>query len=388
MKQYPVEQIDYALTRLLTYSEEHLLDTYGRSGHLINRGDVYAFQPTEITDEYASLLERMAPVEYKPTHLELELPKKIAPLESVAKKLEKTESDSSTSTEEEYEEIHQELAYHIQSISVNSKIDSGETDWYKSLANVYSKLTEYHHIPAENIRKYAIYHYLDVLPFSKRFLVLGWLYKDTLKMDDEIGVFSKQYFEEKRVDNGNENRKVVLLYISEQDIRLFQQNPDNLSSWTPLTEQESRHYRPGLEKIYKDPGKYIYSEIVGLMTPFKKGEMVFKMKDINQKRNNFGVHCRGAGREDVMERLNRILGEPIYNETFIKQRILKRVDGKIVKDKKGNDVYEDNGIFNNGLCVILEMLLRYYQETKKGERIWFFDIESTVINQIVKYKKT
>ena len=116
--------------------------------------------------------------------------------------------------------------------------------------------------------------------------------------------------------------------------------------------------------------------------------MVFKMKDINQKRNNFGVHCRGAGREDVMERLNRILGESVYNETFIKQRILKRVDGKIVKDKKGNDVYEDNGIFNNGLCVILEMILRYYQETKKEERIWFFDIESTVINQIVKYKKT
>jgi hypothetical protein len=147
LKTYPIEQIDYALTRMLTYSEEHLTDTYGRSGHLINRGDVYAFQPTEITDEYASLLERMAPVEYKPTNIEWELPKKIAPLESIAKKLEKTESDPSDSMEREYEEIYQDMELRIHSISVDSKIDSGETDWYKSLANVYSKLTEYHHIP-------------------------------------------------------------------------------------------------------------------------------------------------------------------------------------------------------------------------------------------------
>jgi hypothetical protein len=398
VKQYPVEQIDYALTRLLTYSEEHLTDQYGRSGNLINRGEYYAFQPTEITDEYASLLERMAPVEYKPTNLVLQLPKKAPPLEGKLSNLknqqeeEEEEETNMSSLEDDYAEIYKELVLQIQYITADTKIESGETDWYKSLANVYKKLTDYHTIPPENIRKYAIYHFLDVLPFAKRMIVLRWLNRDTLKLDDEIEQVAKQYFEEKRVDKGGNNYKVVLLFVSEKkqnkiivpDIRLFRQDPEELTQWTPVASHEYLQYQSGVSTFHKKPADY--ANIVGFMAPFKEGEIVFKMKDVNERRNNFGVDCQKAGRKDVMGRLNTILGEPVYNDTFIKQRILKKKDGKIVKDKNGQEIYEDNGIFNNGLCVILELLLRYYQETKPAA-VWFFDVETAIISQIAKYKR-
>jgi hypothetical protein len=46
-----------------------------------------------------------------------------------------------------------------------------------------------------------------------------------------------------------------------------------------------------------------------------------------------------------------------------------------------------NGIYKLGLCVILEILLRYFNETKRDGKIWFFDLEKTQIYEIINYKK-
>jgi len=47
----------------------------------------------------------------------------------------------------------------------------------------------------------------------------------------------------------------------------------------------------------------------------------------------------------------------------------------------------DNGIYKNGLCVILEILLRYYNDTEHKGKIWFFDNETTALNGIITFKK-
>ena len=65
MKQYPIEQIYYALTYLINNKNEFIYDKYGRIGNLVNKGEYYLFQPIEITDENASIFERTVPVDYK-----------------------------------------------------------------------------------------------------------------------------------------------------------------------------------------------------------------------------------------------------------------------------------------------------------------------------------
>jgi hypothetical protein len=47
----------------------------------------------------------------------------------------------------------------------------------------------------------------------------------------------------------------------------------------------------------------------------------------------------------------------------------------------------ENGIYAKGLCVILEILLRYFQETRHKGKIWFYDLEEADINEIAELKE-
>ena len=74
VRQYPVAQINLALTQMVTDSNEYVNDKYGRLGRIINVGDYYLFQPIEITDKHISIHERSTPVPYKHSAVEYPLP--------------------------------------------------------------------------------------------------------------------------------------------------------------------------------------------------------------------------------------------------------------------------------------------------------------------------
>jgi hypothetical protein len=72
IRQYPVAQINLALSQMVTDPNEYVNDKYGRLGRIINVGDYYLFQPIEITDKRISIHERSTPVPYK--HAAIEYP--------------------------------------------------------------------------------------------------------------------------------------------------------------------------------------------------------------------------------------------------------------------------------------------------------------------------
>jgi hypothetical protein len=74
IRQYPVAQINLALTQMVTEPNEYVNDKYGRLGRIINVGDYYLFQPIEITDKRISIHERSTPVPFKHTSIEYPLP--------------------------------------------------------------------------------------------------------------------------------------------------------------------------------------------------------------------------------------------------------------------------------------------------------------------------
>jgi len=53
------------LNRFVNDSNEYIHDSFGRTGHLINIGDMYLFHPVEITNSHISLKERTTPLHYK-----------------------------------------------------------------------------------------------------------------------------------------------------------------------------------------------------------------------------------------------------------------------------------------------------------------------------------
>jgi hypothetical protein len=61
-KQYPIEQIYSALQNFLKNKNEYIIDKWGRRGNLINKGNIYAFQPVEITDDQIRYLNVKYPL--------------------------------------------------------------------------------------------------------------------------------------------------------------------------------------------------------------------------------------------------------------------------------------------------------------------------------------
>ena len=74
VRNYPVAQINLALTQMVSDPNEYVNDKYGRLGRIINVGDYYLFQPIEITDKHISIHERSTPVPYKHSAVEYHLP--------------------------------------------------------------------------------------------------------------------------------------------------------------------------------------------------------------------------------------------------------------------------------------------------------------------------
>ena len=398
LKPYPVEQIDYVLTRFIDNKNDYLLDKYGRRGYLTNRDNYYAFQPVEITDENSSLFDRSVPLDYKPYSLELQLPNKVDK-EELAKEFgeglvnpETVESDISsleTNILEKYNEIIETMKTNMSNalLGEDTIIESGENDWYKNMCNVYNKLHEYHGIPDETLAKYIIQHNLDTLTFQEKLILVRHLYKvdsgekviDSDPMNLETII--KNYFNEKLLNYRNKIAIVLVKDVEHGIWKIFEQDTANKLLWREIEDFEYTNYSAGIKKFIVNKSKM--NNMVGFMSHFKSGDTVFKTKFLDGKWNNKGVFCNIVIKKDTMKRINDILDEPVYTDAFIKQKYTEY----FLKNNLNVEKVRENGIYKNGLCVILEIILIYYNETEHKVKIWFFDIETTMLNGIITFKK-
>jgi hypothetical protein len=403
VRKYPIEQIDYALTHFINNKNEYIIDSIGRTGYLINKDIFYAFQPIEITDERTSIFERNVPVDYKRTSIDLEIPKKIdAQLEEGSQNVVKETIDETNVSNDLEKTIEIKYKMIIKKIEENLKnallvedvkIESGENDWYKHLKNVFDKLIEYHKIPEDTIIKYAIYHNLDTLLFEERFILLQYLFKDDSKSNLNIEKIIKEYFNEKLVTRIENNVKDTGILLTDNklnktynkiDWNIYVQDRERPLMWNQIDKQDIAQFKQSVLKFVIDmPNRRRYNNIIGFINLFKNDEVVFKTKDLKETKGNKGAYCQNAGKKDIINRINMILDTPVYNDEFVRKKIVtkvKRNDGYIY-----NKEFE-NGIYKYGLCVILEMVMRYYNEINKDNKIWFLDLEKSIINDVVDYK--
>ena len=402
-KPYPTEQIDYVLTRFIDNKTDYILDKYGRRGFLTNRDNYYAFQPIEITDENSSLFDRSVPVEYKPYSLELELPKRVnkeALEKEFGEGLVNPETaevdiiDFESNLIEKYNEIIEKMRLNMENAILGKGpqviIESNENDWYKHMCNVYNKLNEYHGISHEALAKYIIYHNLDTLTFQEKLILVRNLYKinSAEKMDEDdvdpmnVEKLIKDYFNEKLLNYRNRKGIILVKDVEKSIWKIFLQDVDNKLIWKEIEDFEYANFGASIQKFIVNKSKI--NDLVGFMSSFKTGDIVFKSKDLTGKWNNKGVFCNIVIKKDTMKRINDILDEPVYTDSFIRQKIQgtpQRKSGVIVEKER------ENGIYRNGLCVILEIILRHFNDIQHKGKIWFFDSEKTALNGIIGYKK-
>jgi hypothetical protein len=101
------------------------------------------------------------------------------------------------------------------------------------------------------------------------------------------------------------------------------------------------------------------NEIVGFVAEFRKKEIVFKVKDLRQKRNNNGARIDNAGKADVIKLLNQVVGEERYTNDNTEKEFSKI-----------------------GLCVVLELVMRKYTDTKHNNKVFYLTPEQGLVKNI------
>ena len=432
---YPNEHIYFALSIFVENKKDHLIDKHGRTGYLINADEYYAFQPNEINDENLSIYERSVPIDYKMEKLVLKLPEKKTLLEESSiidkeidtetsienvivenpeEKLQnkftkimsflkeneskihihkakylkikghlerKTELESNMinldqAEQEELKKIKKELitTTHFNSNELDNKgieslaLKTAEKDWYIHYGRVYYLLKNNHFINEEELQKYFVAHFIEHLPFQDKLFLLNYFHNKENNIDEKDTLVNvvKSYFSENILDNGIQNG---FLLTNQDDLFLYVKKYED-ESWSEPEELDVKSFESTIVSNYKF-NKNELGKVVGFLEyDTKEKGVVFKLKGMDVKsKNNKGAKISILGKSEILRKLNILLDEYPFVEN---------------KDYKQNyDNEEVAEIFKPGLCVIVEILTRFYNtyENKKG---FFLNQEKAKISEIKK----
>ena len=377
LKVYPVNHIDYALSRFIDNKTEYIYDKWGRTGYLINRDNYYVFQPNDITDETISLFERGLPNDKIPEYVEIELPKEKGPLliEETIETLDKGTILKEETINEKYEIIINNLREIIKIVEewkINKKeqekIPMGHSDWYVNVGFIFEHIINTHNIEESILNNFIIYHYLDSLSLEERMTIVKYIYS-FIEIEPEIFTnydkIFKKYFDEKIVKVRGFSTIVLtndkIVDNIEKRLMIFiQSNSNDLLEWN-IAEPTDRINAIKLT-IQKSLVQYSsLSRLVGFMQVFRNNIIAFKTMDMQNSLKK-GSRCAGEGKKDIIKKINLISKEIKYTE---------------------ENTENENIILKQGLCVILEILLRYYTLIKSDGKIWFLNLETAVISKLV-----
>lgn len=400
IKHYPIEQIYYALTYLIENKHEYLIDKYGRLGNLINTDEYYIFQPFEISDTSASIYERTTPVDYKRTSILLEpltkfgkspnnssedkTPLNRSPIFDEKtysiKKSKELKSESSHKIRENNSRTSQNIIdemvnnYNIVFEEKRAIIEHREKDWYKHANLVKKHLLNVHRVPIILFKKYIVYHLLDLMSYDDKVILLH----DITNISTGTFIFSREkgdaYFSKSIVDYYterllyDEKTKTTgfILNMNDSRFQIFVLNKipnedgggeNNIYVWNIMQNLDipifSNHIDKKLDVDVNNIGN-----MIGFIDLFKKQYSVFRIKEMVSRSNNRGAVCGNSTvKSEAIKVINKFVGNKMYNEN-------------------------DKDILLQGICIIIETLMRYYTEIQKDNKIYFFNPEQSNKNKI------
>jgi hypothetical protein len=296
---------------------------------LQNTGDIYTFLPTELTDDNASLYDRSVPVEFKRSNLVMEL-----------KKPEIMKESHIT-----FNELLSDLEKKLDMVfgNIDTSNIKGQEFYTRSRALI-EYMDKTHFISTENLRKYYIHHFLDVLTLPEKLVIIMDIYTDPPKDDNknfnsDLEKEVRMYF--RKIDILNKNYIVTTdtkknyLYSMEEIVT------GNDNAQKGLDDQ--------ITKIVKPPINDLNNTYIGYFSIFKDSLVpVFKIKDIGGKKSK-GISIEKQGKENVIKILN-IMKDQL---TVIKKSTPQIVLYTIANTKINIQTID--------LCIILEMIMREIQ---------------------------
>jgi len=353
VKNYPLIQINAALTVLIDDQNEYLTDKYERLGHLVNIEEYYLFQPIELNNENISVFDRRNPIDYK--HKEIIVPIQMKKEEPVIP-LSKDKLDLKNNKDEPIKNTGTKIIEDCRekyntSMSDIAKIKRGEDDWYSFVAvlkntNAFKNME----MSDDDYKQFIVSHILDYLIFEDTKEVLTYIYFK----QDELTDFEqeiKKYYDDLMLDN-----KGIIGIILPKDNKQHLLVKGN-EEWKSGQQEDYTDLVPELKKLVIPLTNY--NTLVGFITMFKKDYNIFKVKNLDDKRSK-GARCDQAGKSETIKLLNEIIDDTVYSS----------------ENTKGRNKIE--------FCVLQEMYLRYFDKTSKNNKRWFVTPSEMIINGIEK----
>ena len=349
-KPYPIVQIYAALTQLI--EEDTITDRYGRNGYLVNIGDYYLFQPSELKNKHISIDERSIPVDYKHQMIQFDVkPFVTGNVENVKEKLKIDnihEVDTAVSNKLIYE-MRDNYNMTIHFMRGDEKVPRGDDNWYKHCGITFKKLIKENILFEGEALELLIEHIVDMLMFDEKVELLNSIYSANVDVLDDFEMTIKKYLDTKIIETRNVS--AIILYTSvKKQIMIYD-------------DRKWKHAQPEdvieVEAAYDSTAPVLnVSNLIGFIDYENKHKyLVFKYKYTTLKRNA-GARCDEAGKDRKIKLLNDIFGFEKYNKENTK------------------------GIVQAELCSLQEMMFRKYDKSKKDGKTWFFCMENAKLNNI------
>jgi hypothetical protein len=380
-KKYPLDQIYYALTRLVENNNDSLLDKYGRVGHLINIGEYYLFQPNEINYENISIFDRSVPIDLKHQFINFEIKQDITkPVYDNRHNAELQNNVISSDTHQSAKnilnesQINFELALEFRNkekinkenkqnpVNKDNEISRGDDNWFKHYGKMMYMLHTQKDIKNDDLIDFLIQHICDVLFLNETLQVLNYLYSVNIIKDDSFEYLVKEYFIKNSITIKIHQKSLTCILLCNEAIpdsaSIFTFNNIN-NTWNEA-EPEDKNDILLNDDIRNEwtINKNKLNNIIGFISTDNKNKYkVFKTKDTTIKRNS-GARCDEAGKTKTIKLLNDIVGV----EWLTKENTKKLVQIE--------------------LCIIQEIFLRFLNKNKTDNKIWFLNSNIAVFNKI------
>jgi hypothetical protein len=374
-KKYPTVQIYAALTQIINDNTEYISDKYGRTGYLVNIGDYYLFQPSELNFKNISIYDRSVPLDYKHDMIQFEM-KNTAVKPVIDKRLLSEKEVGELAETEDFskgKEILISMFSNFILATSTKTVERGNKNWYELCGIVMRKMIEEDGIDKNTLIKYVIEHIVDTLMLNDRIDLMNYIWANSdfnsIVEDANFKFFSKnvqKYLYSKIIDH--KKIKAVVIYngpSSIENLQMFTLNRDN--QWLPTEPEDKRTLSSEIDRRYKLNGKGIlkgkeflnkYVGFIGFENA--KKYMVYKVKDTANERSN-GYRCDQAAKEKVIATLNDIEGSDRFLNKEIKDSAIE-------------------------LCVRQELTLRNKQK-EDNDTIWFLSTEAAIYNEFEKKDK-
>ena len=356
-KVYPIEQIYNALTDFIENKNEFLIDRFGRLGNLVNREDIYAFQPIEITDENASIYERLVPVEYKRTKISMKLNPDFKEIDD--DEIE-DEQPQHIFVGETSEELIKQIEKDVETVFriSNSTIHKKDWDFYEHLHFLISHFKSVYKFSQEQIFDFTIYHALDSLLPHQKLLIINGIMSKPEPENNKVLHAVYNYFNERMLLNQkqNSNYKKAILSTDKSNQIILYVFDETKKEWTQ-SEPELMEYFINDIKKFIIPIKNIF-KFIGFFSFVNQNLSVFKVKNMAGKRDK-GARVNQGGKTKWIELMNVL--QNTYKYT----------------------VENTAELSQPSISVLVEFVMRQYSSQLVSDKIMLLTTEQVYLNKIL-----